>query len=141
MIIENKPFLKECHSPGSCEMCGKACREREPHHAVITRGASGSDTWINIVLLGHTQSHQCQCHFRVDCKEGRDECLRIIAKRHKCSVDDIEAANVFIKNRLDKHDPEAKLADKIVTAVGNGTLTTVAAQLVETALMQAGKIK
>lgn len=140
MKIENPDLLSEYHDPGSCQMCGKACKEREPHHGVITRGAGGSDISINLIRIGHTQSWQCPCHSKVDSKEGRDECIRIIAKRERCTSQEIIDANNFIRYRLDKDWSEQRLRDSITQGLTGGVLTVVAARLVIRELIEAGKL-
>lgn len=140
MILQCEAVLASVRAEGNCAWCCKASRTgHDPAH-IFARGLGGGHevtaVWSVVPLCRtcHQRSHASGVPSKADM-------LAIAAKRCKCSVDDIKAAYNFISERLDKADSEARLADKIVTAVGDGTLTTTAAQMVETALMQAGKIK
>lgn len=104
MKIINEALLTEFHSPGPCDICGKFCHEREPHH-FRRRGFGGGsrlDISINLLALGSTPRWECQCHTRIHAGEltACDE-LNAIAKREKAEPDDIARALYFIE-RLDK---------------------------------------
>ena len=58
--------------------------------------------------------------------------VALVAKRHKVGVDQVEAANWFISNTLDKDDSQAKIAEKLAE------LPPSVFRLVEDALMEGG---
>ncbi len=139
MILKCEDVLEAVRSEGNCVWCCKASRTgHDPAH-IFARGLGGGHE----VTAAWSVLPMCRaCHQRSHATgvPSREEMLAIAAKRCTCSVDDIKVAYNFISERLDKHYSEVMLAEKILTAVGDGTLTTVAAQLVESALMKAGKM-
>lgn len=103
MIIRDEKLLDFFRGAGACELCGKGCMRREPHH-VIAKGMGGGrrlDIRINIVAVGSSPGMECQCHNNVDTASEKSRCLRIIAERERTTVEAIEAATAFILD-LDK---------------------------------------
>ena len=93
MKIVDEKTLDEFRTPGPCEMCGKSCKVREPHH-VSAKGMGGGnrlDIRCNLVALGSTPNFECECHSRVDNAAGRERCIEIIAKREGCEPSEVEA--------------------------------------------------
>ena len=134
MIIENKDVIDRYRGARVCGLCRHPTLNTDPHH-VRTRGNSGSDVDMNIVAICR------KCHNGVaTTKEGELACREIIAKRLGCTAQDVWDANNFIAERLDKDDSEVRLAERIMTAVGDGTLTAVAARMVEDALIASGRL-
>jgi hypothetical protein len=84
MYIKNNATLARFRTKGRCECCGAYCRRREPHH-LFTRGAGQLDIPINLVALGSSRLHLCECHARAQ-EIGRDAFLEIVAKREKVSA-------------------------------------------------------
>lgn len=139
MILQCEAVLESVRAEGNCVWCCKASRTgHDPAH-IFARGLGGGHevtaAWSVVPMCRSCHSLQ-----HATGSPSKDDLLAIAAKRCKCSVDDVKAAYNFISERLDKHDSDARIAEKILTAVGDRTLTTVAAQLVESALIQAGKM-
>lgn len=72
--------------PGFCEMCGRWCRKREPHH-VLSRGMGGGGTMdvrLNLVAVGSTTDWQCPCHTMIGAgKISMQAVLDIVGRREK----------------------------------------------------------
>ncbi len=103
MIIRDEKLLDLFRGPGACELCGKGCMKREPHH-VIAKGMGGGrrlDIRINIVGVGSSPGMECQCHNNADTAAEKARCLRVIAEREMTTVEAIERATAFILD-LDK---------------------------------------
>jgi hypothetical protein len=90
--IIDEDLLDTFRVPGTCEICGKWCRQREPHH-IYGRGFGGGsrlDIRYNLLSLGHSQTFQCQCHHDIHAgKISREKLLRIVANREGCQPSDI----------------------------------------------------
>lgn len=57
-------LLKSFHTPGVCELCGRVCRAREPHHVLgrgMGRGRRIDHPW-NLLCVGTVW--ECSCHSR-----------------------------------------------------------------------------
>lgn len=84
MKIIDEDLLAEFRTPGKCDLCGKRCRTREPHH-VYGRGMGGGGRMdIPINLLGLGGPFECGCHRAYhDGKIGREDMLSAVAKREQ----------------------------------------------------------
>lgn len=110
MIVKDEKTLDLFRGPGKCELCGKVCKVREPHH-IFCRGLGGGnrlDIACNLLALGSTKRFECECHSRVDTKAGRERCLQIVAKRERCEPSDVEAAVKFLQ-RFPKGMPTSEI--------------------------------
>jgi hypothetical protein len=132
-IVDNN-MLKRFRGPGLCELCGKPCSAREPHH-VIAKGMGGGrqlDIRINLVAVGSTPGFECECHSRADAKAEQARCRQIIARREKTTVEAIEEACDLIL-RLDKHASRFTIDNEVAQ------LSEAAHWLAVEALEEAGK--
>lgn len=103
MLIENENLLDEFRKPGHCELCGKLCGVREPHH-VRTKGACGGslDVRINILTVGSStfaKHYYCPCHrLAQEYKIPVGQVLAVIADREHCKVEEItEVMDLFVR--------------------------------------------
>lgn len=91
MTVIDEPLLDEFRAPGPCDLCGKQCDRREPHH-VVTTGSNGGrlDVRENIVGVGKSEDGNlrrrdfqmpCRCH---DGAQSFDIPLRCV---HACIAD------------------------------------------------------
>lgn len=115
MRIDDNKFLDRYRKPGLCELCGKPCWKREPHH-VIAKGMGGGrqlDCRFNIISLGSSPAFQCQCHDRIDRAGGRERCWSVIAIREQTSPEIIKEVCFWILN-LDHHASRAKIFDRMM---------------------------
>lgn len=92
MKIKNEPLLASFRCPGLCEVCGRPCSVREPHH-IFARGMGGGgqlDIPINLCAVG--QAFQCSCHRRHhDGNLPRSVFIEAVAVREGmpvCTIDD-----------------------------------------------------
>ena len=135
MKIEDEKLLATFRGPGRCELCGKGCKSREPHH-VTAKGMGGGkrlDIRLNILSVGSTPAFECECHTRIDTKAGQERCWRIISEREGVPVETIREVCSFILNLDKDSSPEriqAALAD----------LSVLGGHFAEAALMEAGKL-
>jgi len=66
-LIIDEQLLSLLRLPGDCEVCGKWCRIREPHH-VFGRGANSwkrIDLPMFLLSVGSTPHFECPCHSRI----------------------------------------------------------------------------
>lgn len=102
MRIECESVLDRFRGPGRCELCGKHCRAREPHHH-IRKGMGGGatmDVSINLVAVG--VAFQCDCHRRThDGNAANADVLAAIAKRERAEPEEIEES-LWVLQRLRK---------------------------------------
>ena len=135
MIIKNPSLLASCRSKGRCALCGKYCNRREGHH-VLCRGMGGGsrlDVKIHLVCVGSTRTRECDCHSRIDTKEGRERCLRIVADREKCQVEDIEEA-LWVLIRLDGKASKYRITELV------RALPEAVRKIVQRELSESGKL-
>ena len=137
MKIVDEKMLDLFRGEGRCELCGKTCKVREPHH-VLARGMGGGrrlDIRLNLIALGSTRNYECQCHSNVDSERGLCRSLAAIAKRENVPVNDISDVWFFIL-RLDKDaTPEQITAKLCVWDVDPSTR-----EMARKALQEAGKL-
>ena len=101
MIFKNPKLLKSYHGAGRCELCGKFCPECEPHHVQARGMGGGSRLDLEICLLRVGSWPCCECHIRIDSKEGKQRCLAVLARRYNTTPDVIEGVFALL-NRLPK---------------------------------------
>lgn len=130
MRIINPELLKAFHLPGPCELCGRMCKEREPHH-VIAKGMGGGrrlDSVYNMVAVG--RGHACPCHSTfADSIKGSTASWGAIARRQGCTPDEALAAMWFILYQLDKDDSPEKIDSKIESSLAVATRAIVIKEL------------
>lgn len=86
MRIIDEDALDECRERWRCERCGKPTPSGcEPHH-IFTRGAGRLDIRCNLIGL----CRACHPEVQEGGKAARDECLLIVARRERMSIEDIE---------------------------------------------------
>lgn len=112
MKITNGKLLAPMRLPGRCELCGRACGQREVHH-VFCKGMGGGsclDVPINLVSLGAFGN--CCCHSQFHGGHiARAEFLAVIASREGMDIDLIDETLKRLHNAVkDKlcECPEAK---------------------------------
>lgn len=136
MIIKDEDALDQFRGSGICELCGKRCRNTEPHHVVAKGMGGGSrlDIRLNLVRCGSTPNFECECHGQVDTKEGKERCLRIIAEREGTTPEVIETVVNFIRYQLDNHDSQERIREKVESLEGD------VRRFATEALKEAGKL-
>lgn len=79
---EVEAVLSKYRGSGNCEVCGKYCRNRAPHH-VITKGAGGHNVDVNLVALGLSPIFDCQCHVKIHDtgRPSRMDLIDLVAQR------------------------------------------------------------
>jgi len=92
MKILDEALLDEFRTVGRCDVCGRSCLFREPHH-IWARGMGGGgrlDVRINLLAVGQSRTYQCSCHGLIhNGAINRDDLLLIVARREKTTPDDI----------------------------------------------------
>lgn len=86
MKILDEALLDEFRTVGRCDVCGRSCLFREPHH-IWARGMGGGgrlDVRINLLAVGQSRTYQCFCHGLIhNGAIKRDDLLLIVARREK----------------------------------------------------------
>lgn len=93
MVIIDEALLARFREAGRCELCGKTCDEREPHH-VFGRGFGGGtrlDIALNLLAVGSSKRFECRCHHLAQALSiPRRAQLCVIALREKTTPEFIE---------------------------------------------------
>lgn len=109
MKIVDQKYLDSRKGPGPCDVCGKHCRGRVPHH-VMHRGrgsANRLDIPINILWVGAV--FECTCHDDCDrYRISRTRQLEIVAAREKWESADAVETELFRLIRADKDGREKR---------------------------------
>ena len=114
MKIQNHDLLALYRLPGNCELCAKPCKVREPAH-IAARGLGDGrrlDVPINLLSLGSTVHHECQCHSKQHAtgRPSRREMQEIAAKREGMEVNAIDETIWLLQRQpkpsgaCEKHD-------------------------------------
>lgn len=92
MRIADEEVLNLFRTPGPCELCGRWCQRRQPHHTFQCCGIGGAsrlDIAINLAALGGILD--CDCHGSVQgIKKHNDRVKELIADREKRTVESIQ---------------------------------------------------
>ena len=109
MRIIHEPTLDRFRGRGICELCGKPCWRRVPHH-VQTRGVNRLDISCNLISVG--DDFTCRCHSQAQRYIiPRVVVLDAIAVREGVHRDDIECTLRFL-NKLDKDISAERLEEE-----------------------------
>ncbi len=100
MLIVNEPLLVPHRLPGACELCGRWCVQREPHHIFAKGFGGGSRLDIPINLLGVGAAFMCNCHGKIHGSHiKRDECIDAVAEREALTFAYVEETLLRLHNR------------------------------------------
>ncbi len=87
MTIEDDNLLAEFRSAGCCEICGKFCKARDPHHWCQTGLGGGSRLDIRENLLAVCR----ECHMGIHAGQiGRVHTLFLLAQREGKKPEEIQ---------------------------------------------------
>jgi|SRR5579862_4433673 len=106
MKIVDEALLESFRKRGRCDVCGRLCDRREPHH-LLGKGAGGGgrmDVRENLLSLGATQPFpRCPCH---DLCQSRKIALKeqcaIVARREGLSSGQVVLERLWELRRLPK---------------------------------------
>ena len=135
MKIINESLLKEYRRAGECELCGKSCKKREPHH-IVARGMGGGrrmDIRCNLMAVGSTRGGECHCHSLIETPNRYLLCLEKAAARDGCTADQLQSVHTFIL-RLDKDSSKVRIVEELCK------LPEVPRRIAEKELREAGKL-
>jgi hypothetical protein len=108
MKLVDDNALKPFRTPGRCEICGRLCKKREPHH-IYPRGSGQVDHPWNCLAVGASKPKpECFCHADigngiwrgqvVGAKRVQELCLQIAAAREGINPEAITAEVYRIRN-------------------------------------------
>lgn len=100
----NQSLLGTFRTAGPCEVCGKWCRVREPHHLACrgTGGGSTLDIRINLIAVGATRFWCCPCHNLIGSGHiTKEAVLEIVARREGLEPQTI-VDRIHLLQRMDK---------------------------------------
>ena len=114
MKIVNEAILDEFRTPGPCELCGKQCRDREPHH-YLAKGSGGGgrlDIRINLVAVGASVPHPlCKCHNLIHAgRLDRESVFIAIALREDLVAHDMEVVLHLARRLIDPTPAQLEVA-------------------------------
>lgn len=115
MRIVDKHALARFAGPGCCELCGRWCEQRDPHHWRIKRGHGGGcrmDHPWNLVAVcrGWTQTGWVSCHDDAQARRIHPATIAaIVSRRENVLQDTLEAGILALWNAAKGSDVDEVL--------------------------------
>lgn len=102
MKIECEAVLDKFRGIGKCELCGRMCQRREPHHHQRRGHGGGYRLDVSIALVSVGAVFHCPCHERIHAGAlTSEQVLAVIAKREGATVAEVREA-IWVLVRLPK---------------------------------------